>query len=510
MRIPSISRLSLLQHAKIAARILAIVVFGALGVLAVKWPFTRTATIQSLERVSLTDVRIEEFHKTFFPRPGYVASNVTFVRDSSGRTPPLAKIRKATCHTSWFMLISFTHRINRMELEGLQVFIPRRIPAPVRKHPDATIATTVTELIANGTVLEIAARHEGGQMTRFDFPQLAVENLEKKKAVTFRADVRNPNPPGDMQISGSVGPLALGKPAETPISGSFQLTHADLSSYKVIAGDLSAGGRFQGKLGRAQIAGHADVPNFEVTSSRHSLGLSVDYRAVVDGVHGDVIIQSADASFLRTRLSALGSITGEQEKTVLLDFDARQAEVEDLLRLFVTADRPPLEGPIAFRAHVVLPPVHRPFIKKVQLDGEFTITGAKFTSSKTQEKLAELSARAQRDKRHNRASGPQQITEELKGDVALRDAIATIPIALFDVPGAVARGSGTYNLLNEAIDLRGDLAMDASLSKAAGGVKSILLMPLDPFFRKNGAGTILRTHIGGTYPHPVIRVSLRR
>jgi hypothetical protein len=78
------------------------------------------------------------------------------------------------------------------------------------------------------------------------------------------------------------------------------------------------------------------------------------------------------------------------------------------------------------------------------------------------------------------------------------------------VPGAVARGGGTYDLTTEAIDLRGQLSMRASLSKAAAGFKSVLLIPLDPFFKKNGAGAVLPVRISGTYSHPVFKVSLTR
>jgi hypothetical protein len=51
--------------------------------------------------------------------------------------------------------------------------------------------------------------------------------------------------------------------------------------------------------------------------------------------------------------------------------------------------------------------------------------------------------------------------------------------------------------------------MDASLSKAAGGFKSVLLLPLDPFFKRAHAGAVIPIHIGGMYPHPTFRVSLR-
>jgi hypothetical protein len=79
---------------------------------------------------------------------------------------------------------------------------------------------------------------------------------------------------------------------------------------------------------------------------------------------------------------------------------------------------------------------------------------------------------------------------------------------VFTTPGATARGGGTYSLLNKRIDLHGKLAMQASLSKAAGGIKSLLLLPLDPFFKKKNAGAVLPVKITGTYSHPTFGVSL--
>jgi hypothetical protein len=51
--------------------------------------------------------------------------------------------------------------------------------------------------------------------------------------------------------------------------------------------------------------------------------------------------------------------------------------------------------------------------------------------------------------------------------------------------------------------------MDASLSKAASGVKSLLLIPLDPFFKKRGAGAVVPVRVMGTYSHPRFKASLR-
>ncbi len=511
MRRPAIDRPRLLHLFRIALVVSVILIGAALVILAARWPFTRQATIQSFEQVSSSEVQIVGFREIFFPSPGYIAQQVTFRRDHRPGARPIATIAKINCRTSWPALITFTHRVSRMNLEGVQIYVPAHVSPPVRRHPEPLIKTTVTELSANGTVLEIAPRQPGGQTVRFEFPKLTLNNLARNKAIELSTVVRNPTPKGDLAVSGTVGPLMLGKIADMPIVGTYQFRHADLSSFKDVAGDLSADGQFKGTVGRAEVIGTARIPNFEVTSSRHSLGLSAEYRATVDGTSGDVILQSAQAHFLGTTLIARGSITGRKGKTVSLDFVARPANVQDVLRLFVTSDRPPLDGPIAFTAHVVLPPERRTFLKRVQLDGDFTITHAEFTSATTQEKVNQLSARARGDKNKLKSqNGPGPVVSDWQARVKLRDAIASLSAALFAVPGAVAEGGGTYDLTNHAIDLRGKLAMHASLSKATTGIKSVLLTPLDPLFKKNGAGAVLSVRVSGTYSHPVFKVSLKR
>jgi hypothetical protein len=77
--------------------VLLILFGGVLLLLTAKWPFTREATIRSLERVSASDVQIINFQKSFFPRPGYIAQGVTFQRPGSR---PIARIGNITCRAS--------------------------------------------------------------------------------------------------------------------------------------------------------------------------------------------------------------------------------------------------------------------------------------------------------------------------------------------------------------------------------------------------------------------------
>lgn len=511
--LPSATRRSSLpRFLAIAAIVFFCLLCGETVLLAIKWPFTREKTITSLERFSSSRVRAGAFNMTFFPHPGYVVEDLTFSRTAKAGSTRLASVHTLRCSGSWFAVISLTHRVSQLRIEGLHVEIPAPVPPPMRLHPSVSIETTVTQIVANGAVLDIAPRKPGGRMLRLQFRELTIGNVAKNKPVTLHVTMRNPEPPSDLAVTGTFGPFDTKHVNKTPLSGSFDLTHADLNYYRVIGGVLQCKGSFKGTLGHAEVRGQAAIPDFAVTSSHHDLGLTAEFDTLVDGQHGDVTIEKADAHFLHTNILAHGSIVdgpGQEGKTLALDVATGQARVEDLLRLFVKADRPPLDGAIAFRTHVTLPPGTQPFLRRVRLDGRFDIKRAEFVRENTQEKVNDLSERARGKKKHDSdPADADPVVSELNGDATVRNATAFLSHASFQVPGAKARGQGTYNLLTEAVAMSGTIAIETSLSKAAGGIKSVLLLPLDPFFKKAHAGAVIPIRVAGTYSHPVFKVSL--
>jgi hypothetical protein len=52
--------------------------------------------------------------------------------------------------------------------------------------------------------------------------------------------------------------------------------------------------------------------------------------------------------------------------------------------------------------------------------------------------------------------------------------------------------------------------MDATVSKAMGGFKSIFLKPFDFIFRKDGAGAVIPIRITGTRKQPKMGMEVRR
>jgi hypothetical protein len=78
----------------------------------------------------------------------------------------------------------------------------------------------------------------------------------------------------------------------------------------------------------------------------------------------------------------------------------------------------------------------------------------------------------------------------------------------FSVPGAQLNLQGSYDIGESKLDFNGHLRLQAKLSQTVTGKKSFFLKAVDPFFNKEGAGTVLPITITGTRQAPVLGVSV--
>ncbi len=88
------------------------------------------------------------------------------------------------------------------------------------------------------------------------------------------------------------------------------------------------------------------------------------------------------------------------------------------------------------------------------------------------------------------------------GGFNLRDGEIRFSALTFQVPGAAVHLKGSYVLDSEQIDLHGVARLQAKLSQTMTGWKRIALKPVDPFFSKAGAGTLLPIKVTGTRENP--------
>ena len=469
------------------------------------WPFQQKPVVQNLEEASDSKLRLRAFYRTYFPFPGCVLEGLEF-NHGSNTGKPLITIEKLIIRGSYFGILS--RRLTRITAENMHVFIPPFGSGATFHTTPSKI--TIDEIVANGAVLEFALRKPDKQPLRFEIHEALLRDVGWKGALSYRVRVRNPEPPGEITASGKFGVWNINDPGQTPVSGEYKFDQADLSVYQGIAGVLSSAGKFSGVLAHIDIAGSTDTPDFEVQSGGHRVQLTTEFSAYVDATRGDTFLKRVDAYFWRTHIVAEGSIAespGGQGKTALIDMRASSGRIEDILRLFVKADRPPMSGSVTLQARTEIPPGERPFLEKVKLRGGFGVEAGTFSKRDTQESVNKLSAEAGGEGEKD-ASDPETVLTGLTGQVALEDHTARFSDLSFGVPGAFSRVHGTYNLISHRIDLHGRLRVDTKISNTTTGAKAILLKMMDPFFKKKRKGEVLPVRISGTYEHPSFGLDL--
>ena len=79
----------------------------------------------------------------------------------------------------------------------------------------------------------------------------------------------------------------------------------------------------------------------------------------------------------------------------------------------------------------------------------------------------------------------------------------------YAMPGAQINLNGYYTVAGEEFDFTGNVRTEAKVSQMiASRWKSILLKPVDPFFKKDGAGAEIPVHISGTKDKPNFALDL--
>jgi hypothetical protein len=489
---------------KIGGLVVFVVVGGTALLVASRWPFTRDSVVKALQEKFSSTVEFKSFHETYLT-PGCVIEGVTFRRNNDRNARPIATVGKITIQGSYRGFFTSQKRVQRVRVEGLRIFVS---PQSERNDNEARPAVSlddfallINEIIADGAVVEFATDEPGTKSHKFEIHKLTLNEVADDRPMTFHATLQNPEPPGEIQADGQFGPLQAEHVGRTFVSGSYTFQRADLAVFPGIAGTLASTGKFHGVLKEIEVEGNTDVPDFRVTRSNHAIHLKAEFHAMVDGVEGDVALESVRAHFGQSSVVLHGEVrqkAGSEEKTVTLEATQLQGRIEDWLHLLSKEERPALTGPMKFRAQIQVPPGDGNFIERINAQGEFGIAAMKFTHS-TQGKVDTLSQVAQGEKENDE---PASVVGTLKGKVELKDAIATFSELTFEIPGALAHAHGTFGLLTEKIDVHGTLQVENKLSKGSTGMKSFLLKFVEPFLKKKNAGEIVPIKIGGSFSHP--------
>lgn len=485
----------------IGALLLAVVAVAVFEVLLSRAePILRARLVQSLSARFHSRVELGAFSVSLlrgFEVSGKDLAIYPYTIDST--TPTVAAGRFAF-RTGYRSLFRSPMNIRQVEVEGLRINLPprsQRKQIPGGDHaPSRDISIFVGEMDCTDTVLTLGSK-------QFVIQSLQLRSIGAGKPLDFTAQLTNPKPVGQIQSRGYFGPWNAAHPGATALGGTYGFHDADLGTIKGIGGILSSTGQYQGTLDKIVVDGTTDTPDFQVKISGHKVPLHTEFHAIVDGLDGSTYLQPVKAHFLHSYMTARGFVV---RRHVSLDVAMDQARIEDLLRLGVRTDPPVLEGPVKLHTQLDLPPGPQDVAHRLRLQGNFAIVSGRFSSEKIQRRVDEISLRSQGQvelaAQEARDGKFPVVRSQLSGDFNLVDANLNLANLRYSIPGATIKLGGVYSLDGAKFNFTGTADMQATVSRMVGGWRGLLLMPVDKYFRKNGAGTEVPFKIDGTKSDP--------
>jgi hypothetical protein len=498
-------------------------------------PFLRARIVAALAERFHARVELDSFHVSLVnglwaEGKGlriWPPAQVAGVAVPQGQDEPLIRLDEFRFHAPLRYRPGEAIRVSVVELQGLSVHLP---PRSHFEHPAeagaggseaaakptgaaSLVSFDVDRIECTGTELVMETDKPGKLPLEFVIARLSLINIASDGAIGFDAELTNPKPLGTIKTNGSFGAFHAADLGEMPLQGDYRFEHADLATFKGIAGILDATGHFQGTLRDLTVDGETQTPDFRLTHYGNTLALTTRFHARVDGTNGDTWLDPVDATLGHSHFTAQGAIVrvrgavvgGAQQyggHDIALTVNVDRARIEDFLRLASRSDKVLLTGDVTVKTKLHIPPGPAPLHERLKLDGWFALDKARFTSEKIQKRIAELSLRGQGRPDELKTTDPASILSQMESSFQLAGGIITLPALDYTVPGAKIELKGTYGLEGGALNFDGTAKMEASVSKMVGGWKGLLLKPVDRRFKKEGAGTEVPIHIEGTREEP--------
>jgi hypothetical protein len=480
-------------------------------------PMLRARVIQTLAQRFDSQVELGEFDVSVLHGLDVEGKNLSLRSNLDPSLPPQIQVGEFSFHTPLLDVFQSPMHIGLVHVHGLQIMVPpkgQRTAMPKSKKRNRKISLLIDRIVCDETTLTIMTDKPNKVPLQFQIHSLVLTRVGNNKPLHFVAQLVNPKPLGNIATSGNFGPWNADEPSDSPVSGSYSFTHADLSTTHGIAGMLSSEGKYSGQLGTITVDGTTDTPDFSIDVSGHKVDLTTQFHAIVNGMNGNTYLQPVKAHFLHTDVTATGKVVravGQPGHDIRLDVTINKGRIEDLLQLGVKTDPPVMTGNVQLKTKFYLPPGTQPVNQKLQLNGTFAVENISFTNDKVQKKMDQLSLRSRGKASEAKdldnetgvqLPGQEDVQANMNGVFDLAHGKLKLPQLACTVPGAEIRLAGVYTLDGKQFDFTGRARLQASVSSVVGGWKGKLLTPLDPFFSKKGAGTDVPIKITGTNTSP--------
>jgi hypothetical protein len=421
---------------------------------------------------------------------------------------PMLSVKHFAFHTRLRGLLHSPTRILEVDVEGMELHIPpaqmrQQILGPKDKLHQPKITLLVSQVRCKDVKLIIDTTKPGKEPMEFDIQKLDLQDVGQSKPFTYQAELINPMPIGEVHAAGHFGPWNSENPRETALDGSYSFNHADLSTIKGISGILSSHGQFGGVLDHITIDGETQTPDFALDVSDHPMPLHTVFHAYVDGTTGDTYLDPVQARLKNSDFTANGKVVlvKGQGHDIALTVDVPHARMQDFLELGVKTRPPVMNAILTMKANLHLPPGNTRVSQKMELAGGIQLHDVRFNNPQFQDKVDGLSARAQgrpQDVAQYSTDKQAEVSSMMSAQFSLERGVVNVDNLRYQIPGALVLMNGVYSMDGNLFEFKGHVRTDATASQMVTGWKSLLLKPVDPLFKKNGAGLELPISISGT------------
>jgi hypothetical protein len=105
---------------------LAFAVFISIGfyLIDAHWPYRYRNVEPLLQKIFASQVKIDRYHRTYFPNPGFVATGLILRRNSAPELPPVGSAQSLIVEGRWLDLLLLRKRVRIVSVEGLHIVIP--------------------------------------------------------------------------------------------------------------------------------------------------------------------------------------------------------------------------------------------------------------------------------------------------------------------------------------------------------------------------------------------------
>lgn len=432
---------------------------------------------------------------------------------AAGAKEPLIALGRFSFQANLMGLFVKPTHVGVVHVTGMVIHIP---PREMRQHapPHARhlgkIKITVDEIVFDDSKLIIGTIKPDKDPKEFEMSHIVMRNVGPDAPWKYDATLVNAIPKGDIHAIGTFGPWNNESPGDSTLTGRYTFDRVDMNTIKGIGGMLSSVGEFSGQLNKIVVDGTTEAPNFSLDTANHAVPLHTKFHAVVDGTSGDTYLQPVEARLGESEFTCSGAVVNVKGRGHVIDLDVSvpDGRIEDFLKLAVKTSPVVMTGRLQMKTKLHIRPGKESVSKKIGLKGGFTLREIHFTNPEVEDKVDMLSLRAQGDPKAAKP-GAEDVHSQMVGQFVMGDGKLSFSKLDYTLPGADVILAGEYTLDGDKFEFAGKVRTKAKLSQmVASRWKSVLLKPVDPFFKKNGVGAEIPVKVSGTKSAPKFRLDL--